>query len=30
MTQGFAWIGWLIFFYPLPRAWVMIKLLFTP
>lgn len=29
LTQSFAWIGWLIFFYPLPRAWAMIKLLFV-
>lgn len=28
LTQAYAWIGWLIFFYPLADAWRMIRLLF--
>lgn len=28
LTQLYAWLGWLIFFYPLPEAWRMIRLLF--
>ncbi len=29
-TQLFVFIGWLWFFYPLPEAWTMLKLLFAP
>ena len=29
LTQLFAWFGWLVFFYPLPRALEMAALLFT-
>jgi alginate O-acetyltransferase complex protein AlgI len=25
LTQVFVWVGWLLFFYPLPEAWTMIK-----
>lgn len=28
VTQLYAWTGWLLFFYPLPEAWRMFKLLF--
>ena len=28
-TQLFVWLGWLLFFYPVPVAWNMAKLLFT-
>lgn len=28
LTQLYAWLGWLLFFYPLPEAWRMIQLLF--
>ena len=28
LTQLFVWLGWLLFFYPLPEAWHMIRLLF--
>jgi alginate O-acetyltransferase complex protein AlgI len=28
LTQLFAWIGWLVFFYPVDQAWQMTKLLF--
>jgi alginate O-acetyltransferase complex protein AlgI len=28
-TQLFVWMGWLIFFYPIPAAWTMAKLLFV-
>ncbi len=28
-TQLFVWLGWLLFFYPLPRALTMASLLFT-
>lgn len=28
LTQLFAWIGWLVFFYPVEQAWTMTKLLF--
>lgn len=28
LTQLYAWLGWLLFFYPLPEAWRMIRLLF--
>lgn len=27
-TQLFTWLGWLLFFYPLPVAWQMLRLLF--
>jgi alginate O-acetyltransferase complex protein AlgI len=27
LTLGYVWIGWLLFFYPLPKAWHMFKLL---
>lgn len=27
LTQLYAWLGWLLFFYPLPEAWRMFKLL---
>lgn len=30
LTQGYAWLGWLLFFYPLPEAWRMACLLFSP
>lgn len=29
MTQLFVWLGWLLFFYPLPAAWSMARLLFV-
>lgn len=28
LTQAYAWVGWLIFFYPLPEAWHMARGLF--
>ena len=28
LTQTYAWLGWLLFFYPLPEAWRMIRMLF--
>jgi alginate O-acetyltransferase complex protein AlgI len=28
LTQLYAWLGWLLFFYPVPEAWRMFKLLF--
>jgi alginate O-acetyltransferase complex protein AlgI len=28
ITQLFVWIGWLLFFYPVPEAWQMTKMLF--
>lgn len=28
LTQLYAWLGWLLFFYPLPEAWRMFRLLF--
>lgn len=28
LTQLYAWLGWLLFFYPLPEAWRMARLLF--
>ncbi len=28
LTQLHAWLGWLLFFYPLPEAWRMTRLLF--
>jgi alginate O-acetyltransferase complex protein AlgI len=28
LTQIYAWIGWLLFFYPIAEAWRMIRLLF--
>ena len=30
LTQAFAWFGWLIFFYPVPVALHMARLLFVP
>lgn len=27
-TQLYAWLGWLLFFYPVPEAWRMVRLLF--
>jgi alginate O-acetyltransferase complex protein AlgI len=30
VTQFYAWIGWLLFFYPLADALEMARLLFTP
>jgi len=30
ITLLFVWWGWLLFFYPVPRAWEMTQLLFTP
>jgi len=30
VTQLFAWFGWLVFFYPVPEALRMLRLLFTP
>ena len=29
LTQGFVWIGWLLFFYPSAQAWHMTQLLFS-
>jgi alginate O-acetyltransferase complex protein AlgI len=29
ITQLFVWLGWLLFFYPLPAAWTMATLLFA-
>ncbi len=29
ITQLFVWLGWLLFFYPLPSAWAMARLLFA-
>lgn len=29
LTQLFAWLGWLLFFYPVPEAWRMARLLFS-
>jgi alginate O-acetyltransferase complex protein AlgI len=28
LTQFYAWVGWLLFFYPVPQAWLMFKGLF--
>lgn len=28
LTQVYAWLGWLVFFYPVPEAWTMAKQLF--
>lgn len=28
LTQLYVWLGWLLFFYPLPEAWRMARLLF--
>jgi alginate O-acetyltransferase complex protein AlgI len=28
LTQLYAWLGWLVFFYPVPEAWRMANLLF--
>ena len=30
LTQAHAWFGWLVFFYPVPEALHMARLLFTP
>ena len=29
LTQLYVWLGWLLFFYPLPEAWRMCRLLFA-
>lgn len=28
LTQAYVWLGWLLFFYPVPEAWRMTRLLF--
>jgi len=30
LTQLFVWFGWLLFFYPIPKAWQMTVRLFVP
>lgn len=30
LTQLYVWLGWLLFFYPVPEAWQMAKHLFGP